>query len=73
MPKQRNPPDDLGRARTARQRWSQFISARLWPERRAGVLLMRTPVVVQIIGAPIACKEGLKDPLARGRRISSEA
>ncbi len=30
-------------------------------QRRAGVLRMNAPVTVQIIGAPIACAEGVKD------------
>lgn len=31
------------------------------PKRRTGLLLMQVPVSVQIIGAPIFCKEGVKD------------
>ena len=30
--------------------------------RRIGMLRMNTPVLVHIIGAPVACGDGLKDP-----------
>lgn len=33
----------------------------MWAERRPRPLLIENPVVVQIIGAPIACEEGVKD------------
>lgn len=33
----------------------------MWHGRQVGVLRMTTPVLVQIIGAPIACSDGVKD------------
>jgi hypothetical protein len=33
----------------------------MWLRRRIGVLRMTAPVLVQIIGAPIACSDGVKD------------
>jgi disulfide oxidoreductase YuzD len=33
----------------------------LWTEAKIGVLRMNQPAVVRIIGAPIACAEGVKD------------
>ena len=39
----------------------EFLSARMRPECRAGLLRMSDPVIVQIVGAPVACKDGVKD------------
>jgi hypothetical protein len=58
---QGDPPDDHSRARAPGKQWRQFISSGVRAECRAGVLLMDSPAVVQIIGAPIACAEGVKD------------
>jgi hypothetical protein len=33
----------------------------MWDEGWTGVLRMTVPIVVQIIGAPVACAEGVKD------------
>lgn len=44
-----------GRERQCSSRWLC-----MWFE-RIGVLWMNTPVLVQIIGAPIACSDGVKD------------
>lgn len=64
MPKvsqQGDPPDDNGWARAQGQQRRQFISPGMRAKCRSKLLLMDSLVVVQIIGAPIACKEGVKD------------
>src|SRR5512139_1210908 len=62
LSQQGDPPDDYGRARAARQRRRQFASSWVRTECRSRLLLMNRPAVVQIIGAPIACVDGFKDP-----------
>jgi hypothetical protein len=61
MSQQGNPPNDHSRDRAPGQQRRQFISTGVRVKCRAGVLLMNSPTVVQIVGAPIACKEGVKD------------
>ncbi|HSA99008.1 MAG TPA: hypothetical protein VLE49_00045 [Anaerolineales bacterium] len=59
VPKQENASDaDIRPAPAAHQRWTL---GSLRPERRAGMLQMNVPILVQIIGAPIACNDGVRD------------
>jgi hypothetical protein len=62
VPEHTHQAQDHGGVGGTRQRWRQhFIiwsSLRLWQWR---VLRIMTPAAVHIIGAPVACAEGLKD------------
>ncbi len=52
---------DLGSVRVAHQRQMLGMLRCLWSKLWIWVLQMSVPVLVQIIGAPIACSDGLKD------------
>lgn len=41
--------------------WSSFRNISLRTKRRTGVLWMSAPVTVTIVGAPVACAEGVRD------------
>jgi hypothetical protein len=61
VPQPEDPAGHYRRVGDSRRRWREPLIPRLRPERRAGVLLMNSPTVVRIIGAPGACAGGVKD------------
>jgi hypothetical protein len=64
MPKRRNTPIDVFWLVPThwKQWWRRSANSLLQPECRVRVLWrMKAPVVVEIIGAPVACKDGIKD------------